>query len=260
MQIRDIFATRINEKIEPVVKVADRKPEILYNELANLVVTPQWERHIHTVLDAYLDAADREHEQGIGVWISGFFGSGKSLLMKVLGMLLENGELQGQTVHQLFMSRINETSPYKIDIERFLRALTVRKLASTAVGGNLHSMLTNQGDHLPLVIFKLFAAHRGFTHNWPFAWAVEYQIDEQGRTEEFQNQAAEYAGAPWEEIANDPEYFLEDLYKAASSIVPDRFSTPRRQPERPHQPGAGAGRAGSRARRRSHLGHRYRPR
>ena len=39
--------------------------------VANLVVTPQWERHLHRVLDAYVDAADRENEQGIGIWISG---------------------------------------------------------------------------------------------------------------------------------------------------------------------------------------------
>ncbi|MFZ1596719.1 MAG: hypothetical protein WAW26_12755, partial [Anaerolineae bacterium] len=83
MLIRTTFATAIQERIEPVVKVADRRPGILAGELSNLVVTPQWERYLRQVLDAYTDAADREDEQGIGIWISGFFGSGKSLLMKV---------------------------------------------------------------------------------------------------------------------------------------------------------------------------------
>ena len=70
MRIRDIFATAVQERIEPVVKVADRRPAVVQRELANLVVTPQWERHLHRMLDAYVDAATREDEQGIGISVS----------------------------------------------------------------------------------------------------------------------------------------------------------------------------------------------
>jgi len=223
MQIREIFATSVRERIEPVVKVADRAPAVVRSELANLVVTPQWERHLHRVLDAYVDAADRENEQGIGIWISGFFGSGKSLLMKVLGVLLEGGELQGQPVHDLFLSRLPATSQDRRDIEHFLTVLR-RKITTTAVGGNLHSMLSDADDRLPLIAFKLFANQRGYTHNWPFAWAVEYQIDSQGRTERFRQRAAEDAGTDWDEIAIDPEFYLESLFRTAAEVLPDNFS------------------------------------
>ena len=54
MKIREVFATSVQEKIEPVVKVADRAPTVVRSELANLVATPQWERHLHRVLDAYV--------------------------------------------------------------------------------------------------------------------------------------------------------------------------------------------------------------
>jgi hypothetical protein len=140
MQIREIFATAVQERIEPVVKVADRTPAVVYAELVNLIVTAQWERHLHRVLDAYVDAADRVSEQGIAIWISGFFGSGKSLLMKILGVLLEGGDLLGHPVHDLFLARLPANSQDRRDIERFL-AILRRKLTTTAVGGNLHSML-----------------------------------------------------------------------------------------------------------------------
>jgi len=224
MQIREIFATTVRKKIEPVVKVADRAPSVVRSELSNLVVTPQWERHLHRVLDAYVDAADRENEQGIGLWISGFFGSGKSLLMKVLGLLLEGGEIQGQPVHELFLSRLPVTSQDRRDIERFLTILR-RRLTTTAVGGNLHSMLTDAEDRLPLIAFKLFAGQRGYTHNWPFAWVVEYQIDSLGLTDAFRQRAGEEAGKDWEEIVIDPEFYLESLYKAAASVL-ENFSSP----------------------------------
>ncbi len=120
MLIREIFATTIQERIEPVVKVADRNPAILLGELKNLVVTPQWETYLHRMLEAYSDAFDRDDEQGIGIWISGFFGSGKSLLMKELGVLLEGGELLGQSVHQVFLSRLPANSEERVDLERYL--------------------------------------------------------------------------------------------------------------------------------------------
>ena len=225
MQIREIFATSVQERIEPVVKVADRSPAVVYSELTNLVVTPQWERYIHQALDGYTDAAEREHEQGIGIWISGFFGCGKSLLMKILGMILEGGDLHARPVHELFLERLPAGGPDTADIRRFL-TICRRKITTTAVGGNLHSMLTDETDRLPLIAFKLFAEHRGYTHNWPLAWAVEYQIDAQNQTDAFRARAADLAGMDWEEIAIDPEYYLEDLYQAAADVLGDHFSGP----------------------------------
>jgi len=106
MRIREAFATAITDRIEPVVKVLDRKPGVIAGELDSLVVTPQWERFLRQALDAYTDAATRDDEDGIGIWISGFFGSGKSLLMKVLGVLLEGGAVDGLGVRQRFLARV----------------------------------------------------------------------------------------------------------------------------------------------------------
>ncbi len=223
MRIRDVFATRVSEKIEPVVKVANRAPEVVYSELANLVVTPQWERHLHRVLDAYVDAADRENEQGIGIWISGFFGSGKSLLMKILGVLLECGELQGQLVHDLFLSRLPATSQDRSDIERFLTVLR-RKITTTAVGGNLHSRQVERDDHLPLIAYRIFSEHYRNTKFWPFAWTVENQIEAAGLTDIFRSKVEEITGLEWSEIADDPEIHLESLYSAAVEVLPAQYS------------------------------------
>lgn len=223
MQIRSTFATAIQERIEPVVKVADRRPGILSGELSNLVVTPQWERYLRQVLDAYTDAADREDEQGIGIWISGFFGSGKSLLMKVLGILLEGREIDGRPASAAFLDRMPAASPERADLTRFLN-VCARKISTTAVGGNLHAMLSSQNDSLALIAFKLFANYRQYTANWPLAWAVEYQIDARGRNDLFRVAAARLGGVEWEEIAADPEFYLEHLYQAAVETLPEHFT------------------------------------
>jgi hypothetical protein len=223
MQIRDTFATKIQERIEPVVKVAERNPAVLLNELTNLVVTPQWDKYLHRILDAYTDAAEREDESGIGIWISGFFGSGKSLLMKTLGAVLEGGELQGQSVHATFLDRLPASSPDKADLARFLK-ICERKITTTAVGGNLHAEQASSADPLALIAFKLFARQQGYTHYWPLAWAVEHQIAARGRSDEFRKRAGELAGMPWDEVQVDPEFYSEQLYQAAADVLPDHFS------------------------------------
>jgi hypothetical protein len=222
MLIRETFATSIQERIEPVVKVAERRPAVLLNELSNLVVTPQWESHLRRILDVYTNAADSEDEQSIGVWISGFFGSGKSLLMKVLGVLLHGGELEGRAVHEVFLNRVASNSPERTALQRYL-AICQRKIETTYVGGNLHAMQTAHNDSLALIAFKLFAVQQGYTQNWPLAWAVEYHLDTRGLTEQFRQTATELCSMDWEEIALDPEFYLEQLYEAAVRVMPDHF-------------------------------------
>jgi len=225
MLIKEIFATTIQERIEPVVKVADRTPAVLLNELQNLVITPQWEKYLHRMLEAYTEAFDREDEQGIGIWISGFFGSGKSLLMKVLGILLEGGELLGQPVQQVFLNRLPGNSAERADLERFL-ALCQRRLTTSVIGGNLHAQLASGNDPLALIIFKLFAREHGYTHNWPLAWAIEYQLDIRGLSAEFHRVASALSGEEWSDVANDPDFYNDVLYQAAATVMPEHFSGP----------------------------------
>lgn len=225
MLIRDIFATKIQERIEPVVKVAERRSTILLDELQNLVVTPQWERYLHQILQEYTDAFENEEEQGIGIWISGFFGSGKSLLMKVLGILLEGGELEDQSVHDIFLSRLPRESLELSDIRRFL-ALCQLRMTCSAIGGNVHAQLTDTNDTLTLIAFRLFAKARGYTHIWPFAWAVEYQLDALGLLPEFHRVASELCSRDWDEISEDAEFYSAQLYEGAATVLPDHFRTP----------------------------------
>jgi hypothetical protein len=223
MQIRETFATSIQKRIEPVVKVIDRQPEVILNELSSLVVTPQWERYLRSILDSYADAADRNDEQGIGLWISGFFGSGKSLMVKVLGALLESQDLQGQSAHAVFLSRLPLTSPDRNEISRHLAVIT-RKLTTTVTGGNLHALQASSDDPLALIAFRLFTKQRDFTQNWPFAWAIEYQIDERRKTSDFRQRVSDLSAMAWDEIAVDPEFYLEHLYTAAAEVLPEHFS------------------------------------
>ncbi len=225
MHIIDTFATRITEPIDPIVKVADRQPERLLYELSNLIVTAQWEQHFRRIFDAWAETADNRNAVDPGIWISGFFGSGKSLLMKVLGIVLEGGELVGKSVDDVFLDRLPAGSPDRAEIRRLLTAIR-RKTTVSAVGGNIHALQASSNDPLALIAFKLFAVEQGYTNNWAFAWGIEYYIDAAGKQQAFQQRAEELTGKKWGRLQRDTAINLEKLKQAAAEILPDYFSGP----------------------------------
>jgi hypothetical protein len=90
MKLADIFETRIEEKIDPVIKVGEVQDEAkLASEVGAYVVTPTIEKYVDEFLEHYTDSF-RLQTTEIGSWISGYFGSGKSHLAKILALLAEN--------------------------------------------------------------------------------------------------------------------------------------------------------------------------
>ena len=84
MKIADLFETRVEEKIEPVIKVGERSDEHkLASEIGSYVVTPTIEAFLDDMLEHYTDTFLNKTTE-IGIWISGYFGSGKSHFAKIL--------------------------------------------------------------------------------------------------------------------------------------------------------------------------------
>lgn len=84
MKFNDIFARRVDRHLDGVIK--PDKNEHLASELEEYVVTPEIRRSLQRFCDEY----NNPHSEGNGAWISGFYGSGKSHLLKILSYLIEN--------------------------------------------------------------------------------------------------------------------------------------------------------------------------
>ena len=92
MSMKNLFLRDITRSINGVVK-ADQLDEVsVWQELDEYVVTQEIEQHLRELVDALVTSIDRlgDPTSTNGVWISGFFGSGKSHFIKVLSYLLEN--------------------------------------------------------------------------------------------------------------------------------------------------------------------------
>lgn len=106
-KIIDLFDPKIHRRIEEVIKVDQTNEEDVYQEISEYIVTESIRDEYIKVLDAYAESATRATE-GIGVWVSGFFGSGKSSFAKILGFILEGRKVLGQSSADLFCQRAND--------------------------------------------------------------------------------------------------------------------------------------------------------
>jgi hypothetical protein len=130
MRIRDVFETRIEDKIEPVIKVAERQDEHkLAGEIGSYVVTPTIERYLDDFLERFTETI-RIDTTEIGVWISGYFGSGKSHLAKIAALLIENRNLEGVSTTKRFEARLPSHAPHRDSI---LRSLSIVAQCQTQV-------------------------------------------------------------------------------------------------------------------------------
>ena len=94
MRIQDIFSKNLFRPINGVVKADQQDESIVWQELDEYVVTKELDLHFRKFFETYLNAVLNGHDptvaSRIGVWISGFFGSGKSHFLKILSYLLSN--------------------------------------------------------------------------------------------------------------------------------------------------------------------------
>ena len=94
MLIKNLFERDITRPINGVVKADQMDEATVWQELDEFVVTKELDQHIRQFFGSYLDGIDHRNDVDIagkiGVWISGFFGSGKSHFIKILSYLLGN--------------------------------------------------------------------------------------------------------------------------------------------------------------------------
>ncbi|NLD43997.1 MAG: BREX system P-loop protein BrxC, partial [Chloroflexi bacterium] len=109
--IRDLLARDLSEGIEEVVKVDQRQERIVRDELLEYVFTESIREDYAMLLGAIADSPSEPRED-VGVWISGFFGSGKSSFAKNLGYILANNSVLGRSATELFLQQLQQQAPH----------------------------------------------------------------------------------------------------------------------------------------------------
>ena len=106
-KIGTLFKKNIKRRIEEVIKVDQDDEETVKDEIEEYVATPDIKDHFNHVYNAVATYPSEPHE-GIGIWVSGFFGSGKSSFAKILGYTLANRKVLSKSASDWFTQNVQD--------------------------------------------------------------------------------------------------------------------------------------------------------
>jgi hypothetical protein len=190
MKLSEIFAKDVQRPIEGVIKADDTAH--LGNEVEEYVLTNEAAKALGLLLDAYTNYTNAN-----GVWISGFFGSGKSHLLKMLAHLLGDVEDQAFEREDVSASFLGKAS------DAFLPGLLTKaaRIPAKSLLFNIDQKATliskDQSDALLKVFVKVFDESRGYYGNQGHIARFERDLDNRGQYELFKTTYGRISGRDW---------------------------------------------------------------
>ncbi|MFB5088357.1 BREX system P-loop protein BrxC [Psychrobacillus sp. PGGUH221] len=216
MILKDMFLKDIERDIRGVIKVAQTNEEDIYQELDEYVVTQELHKHLSKFYDNYQKGINGKTDK-MGVWISGFFGSGKSHFLKILAYLLENKEVKGKQPIDFFENKVQDSLVYA-NMKRTADVDTEVILFNIDSKSSLDNK--SKEDAILRVFMKVFYEHRGYYGDIPGVAEMEKYLDKQGVYEAFKKEFRALAGESWESRRNS-FYFDADFVIGALTKVTD---------------------------------------
>lgn len=217
VQIKNLFAKDINRSINGVIKVAQDDTASIEQELSEYVVTNELQRHFADFFEAYDRAIDVPTDK-VGVWVSGFFGSGKSHFLKMLSYLLANREVGGVAAIDYFDGKVADPMVYS----RMRRAAAV---PTESILFNIDS----KGGHwkggseaktaLLLAFARVFYEHLGFYGEDLKLARMEQFVESQEKTDAFRAAFARVNGGDWLADRANYEFFEDDIVEVMQEVL-----------------------------------------
>lgn len=218
--LRELFVRPIERYIPPVAKVNDLEEHVVAADLGEYVITAPIERALMEFLEAYAESRTAPTDR-IGVWISGFFGSGKSHFAKMLGYLLENRSVGGQTARELFAERL-AGSAYRTEIGGLLHRAGLLDSRVITFQIKAEQDLTNKDDSISEIMYRSYLVSRGLSKNITVA-GLELSLIERGLYNAFVAEVGRRTGRPWAEEREDFLFIRPTVAEALQTVAPAAY-------------------------------------
>jgi len=198
MKIKDIFARDIHRSINGVVKADQLDESSVWQELDEFVVTRELTRHINDLVAVLLSTIESEEDASgkNGVWVSGYFGCGKSHFIKVLSYLLENRshkyDGESRKAAEFFSNKIEDAMLFA-DLKR------VVDVPTDTILFNIDTKADHRTgrDALLQVFLKVLNEKQGYSGDHPHIAHMERHLEEKGLLESFQSTFQRECGDSW---------------------------------------------------------------
>ncbi len=189
VMLREIFLKPVDRPIDGVIKADDEAS--LRSELDEYVITDEIAQRVGQFLDAY-----NNYDTTNGVWISGFFGSGKSHLLKMLALLLENRVVENTAAFDIFAEKLRE-EPMLAGALRKAVSIPSRSILFN-IDQKADVISKTDIDALLSVFQKVFDEMCGYYGKQPHIAQFERDLDSRGVFEEFKEAFEQKSDRSWE--------------------------------------------------------------
>jgi hypothetical protein len=236
MLIRELFASDVTRDIPPVVYFQDQSPERLEDEVREYIVTGGWpeghpnrrrvpsgihEEYVRLLTALSVELTKRGGPDLPNVWISGFYGSGKSSFAKLLGLALDGATLpSGVALAEAWLAR--DTSPRSAELRAAWKAVRdqIDPIAVVFdVGG-----VAKDGEHVHAVALRQLQKRLGYCAK-PVVADFELTLERDGLWTEFERVALATLGRPW---GDEKHAFMADssFSRVMHAMRPEIYSSP----------------------------------
>ncbi|WP_030441358.1 BREX system P-loop protein BrxC [Actinoplanes subtropicus] len=218
MTIRTLFAGDIDRKIEEVIKVDQTNEQIIRDELNEYVVTDVIRGHYTEILDTYQETPNKPHE-GIAVWVSGFFGSGKSSFAKILGLSIENRMIDGKGAAERFADRAGGDNRLRV----LLSTISERIPTHTVI----FDVSTDRGirsgnQSITEIMYRQLLHSLGYATDLDLA-ELEITLEEKDELPRFEAEYARIFGKDWNEEKGKVAFSASEASQVMHSLQPQTF-------------------------------------
>ncbi|MEJ7655479.1 MAG: BREX system P-loop protein BrxC [Thermoleophilaceae bacterium] len=195
MKIRELFRGDIARPIETVIHVDLSDEATVAHEIEEYVVTENIREHVEELADVYADTA-RNPSESTNVWVSGFFGSGKSSFAKTVGYALADPVIEGRTATDRLLARANSHKLEALLNTAHTVAPTIAVFLDLASGRDM----LREGESLVLPVYRGLLKRLGYSSNELLA-ELEITLEAEGRLEVFETAVLEATdGRPWAQV------------------------------------------------------------
>ena len=185
--INEILKIDLSEEFHGVVDLDSQAEEKVKEELDSFILTETLAKHLQNFCEEYNSGSHHS-----GVWLSGFYGSGKSFFAKMLGFLLRNPDVLGTPMRDRFRAKL-----FGLKNE----SLLWNELCSLGKQENhvvLFDSAKKSGNHgTNFMLFANFLRSLGLLDNK--YGLIEFDMLLNDEYDAFKAAAQQVAGKPWEE-------------------------------------------------------------
>lgn len=214
MEIKKLFKKDIARDIQGVVTIGNEEETRKKQELEEYVCTKEVLRNFREFFSAYRKSVSQPTEN-IGVWITGFFGSGKSHFLKILGYLLSNEEVAGKYAIEYFDEKISDET-LKADMSLSANQNNLVVLFNIDAKASVNSK--NKNASIMETMLGAFNEKLGYFGSLPWLAEFERNLDNDGLYESFKKRFNELTGKEWVDSRRVSLLFTDQITQVLSEL------------------------------------------